>query len=143
MVPVRVVSHYDPGAALARWKKFKAQGQEYAKPTTPSEKLAVQPDGNDFWGLRVETPETRVKRRPTAPQSAGAGNPKPIAYQIVELSPSSPYAREIDLARLGDFSKPGEYRVQLLYDSNSIPDRSKGVWDGSFTSPVFTVVVRE
>jgi hypothetical protein len=65
-----------------------------------------------------------------------------MKYRIVDLSPSSPYDRQIDLSRLANFAKPGEYRVQILYCSAGAPDRKKDEWDGSFTSPVFTVVIR-
>jgi hypothetical protein len=65
-----------------------------------------------------------------------------MKYRIVDLSPSSPYGRQIELSRLANFAKPGKYRVQILYCSAGAPDRKKGEWDGSFTSPVFTVVIR-
>lgn len=143
VVPVRVVFLHDLAAAQARWKRSKAEGNDHPMPTPPSRKFAVQPDGADFWGIRVETPDTQFERPSFALQSSGSRKRKPIPYQIVKLSPSAPYARAIDLGRLGDFSEPGEYRVQLLYNSGGNPDRKKGEWDGGFTSPVFTVVVRE
>ena len=79
----------------------------------------------------------------TARPSRARYQPPAVKYQVVNLSPSSPYEREIDLGRFSDFSKPGEYRVQIIYDSGGYPEREEGEWDGGFTSPVFTVVIRE
>jgi hypothetical protein len=71
------------------------------------------------------------------------GGPPRVVYQVFNLSPSSPYERELDLSRLFDFAKPGEYRVKIRYNSGGHPRVEKGEWDGSLISPVFTVVIRE
>lgn len=157
-VPIRVVLHADLDAALARWRKSAAAGHPSPKPIPATEKFADQPGGIDFWGLRVESADDQVETYPegrrmvtttttvsTDGKSSATSTQQPerVKYQVFKLSPSSPYEREIDLGRLADFTKPGEYRVQILYDSGGHPVRENDEWDGSFTSPVFTVVVRE
>jgi hypothetical protein len=157
VVPIRVVFHCDTDAALAYWRKFAAEGRAAPNPTPPIVKLADQPGETAFWGIRVESADVQVERFPprgdimtvtVATTGEGQAVTKTqqspaVKYRVVDLSPSSPYEREIDLGRIYAFSKPGEYRVQLIYTSGGYPDREKGEWDGSFTSPVFTVVIRE
>jgi hypothetical protein len=141
VVPVRVVFHHNPDIAQARWRKAVAEGRPLPKPMPPSEKFADQPEGIEFWGLRVVTANDQIENIPTS-----RSRPPAADYRIIDLSPSSPYERELDLGRLADFTKPGEYRVQIIYNSyNSGGHRGKdrSVWDGHFTSPVFTVVIRE
>ena len=41
--------------------------------------------------------------------------------------------REIDLGHFHDFSEPGEYRVQILYNSCGHAAADETVWDGGFT----------
>ncbi len=157
VVPVRVVYLDDPDTMWPERRKAAAEGRPLPKPTPPSEKFADQLGGIDFWGLRIETANDQIVKYPpgrrvvtlsveTTPDGktvSSRSQPEAVKYQVFDLSPSSPYEREIDLGRLGDFSKPGEYRVQILYDSGGHPEADKDVWDGSFTSPVFTVVIRE
>jgi hypothetical protein len=63
------------------------------------------------------------------------------AWKTVEFSATAPYRRMLEIGKLGDFAKPGEYRVQLDYESTYLADRQEGLWVGSFSSPVFTVVI--
>ena len=143
-VPLRVVFHYDPEVDLYYWRKSGAEGRHAPMPTPPRIKFADQPDGTDFWGLRVESPHEQVaKYPPDGPIVTGNHRATRIKYQLIDLSPSAPYERELDLGRFFDFSKPGEYRVQIIYDSSGHPDTDKDEWDGNFTSPVFTVVIQE
>jgi len=157
VVPVQVVIHHDPDAGPPRRRKLDDKGRPNPKPEPPSVKFADQPGGTDFWGLRVESSDSQVEKRPpdrrtitvsatTTPDGktvSTRSQPPAVKYEVVNLSPSSPYAREIELGRFFDFSKPGEYRVQILYDSGGHTDGAKEVWDGGFTSPVFTVVIRK
>ena len=157
VIPIRVVFHFDPDAVPADWRKSEAEGSPYPKPTPPTIKFADQPAGTDFWGLRVESSGDQVESYPRVPRVVamtgttprdgkavtGTHQPATVGYRVVDLSPSSPYGREIELTRLSDFSKPGEYRVQILYDSGGHPDPEKGEWNGSFTSPVCTVAIRQ
>ncbi len=144
VVPIRVVFLSD---------------EEHADPkaTGPIVKLADQPDSTAFWGLRVESTREQIAKYPsgrdvvtmtieTTPDgktTTRTSQPPRIPYEVFNLSPSTPYKRYLDLGRLHDFSKPGEYRVQVLYSSGGHPDREKDEWDGSFDSPVFTVVVQK
>jgi hypothetical protein len=157
VVPVRVVFHFDPDRLWPERKKAAAEGHPLPKPTAPTEKFADQPGGTDFWGVRVESRGDQIVKYPPgrrtvtiSVQSTPDGKtvssrtqPAAVKYQVLHLSPSSPYEREIDLGRLADFSRPGEYRVQIIYDSGGHPSGDKEVWDGHFTSPVFTIVIRE
>jgi hypothetical protein len=157
VVPIRVVFCYDSDLAQSEWRKADAEGQHSPKPTPPTEKFADQPDSTAFWGLRVETPDgsrvekypssrsvvtTEVLTLPDGRRETTTSQPPRRPYRVFNLSPSSPYERTLDLGRFHDFSKPGAYRVQVIYSSGGHPDDEKGEWDGDFTSPVFTVVIR-
>jgi hypothetical protein len=157
VIPVRVDFHYDSDFALAWWKDNNARGGQEPKPTPPTEKFADQPDGVDLWGLRVESreeqtakwPEGRdrvtlsVQSKPDGTTVTTRSQPPRVPYKVFDLSPSKPYERAIDLGRLFDFAKPGEYKVQLIYSSGGHADDDENVWDGSLTSPVFTIVIRD
>jgi hypothetical protein len=157
-VPLKIVFHYDPEFAEAEWRKAEAKGRHFPKPSPPTEKLAIQPTRTDFWGLRIESPDgNHAEKYPsdrymvtmsgtTTPDGKTVtkeSQPPRVEYRVFRLSPSSPYERTLDLRWFHDFSKAGTYRVQLIYSSGGHPRDEEGVWDGSFTSPVFTVVIRE
>jgi hypothetical protein len=157
VIPVRVVYHDDPDTLYPEARKDALEGHPLPTPPNATEKFADQPGGTDFWGLRVESADDQIVKYPpgrrtvtiSAESTPDGGvvssrtQPPAVKYQVFHLSPSTPYVREIDLGRFSDFSKPGEYRVQILYDSGGHPEGEEDVWDGSFTSPVFTVVIRE
>jgi hypothetical protein len=94
--------------------------------------------GNALWGMRCILPD-------------GTQNVTPIDRPILRNSPDlkthfltdrKSYQRSLDLSAMADFSKPGTYRVQLVYDSFSIADTEKGdYWVGSFRSPVFEIKI--
>jgi hypothetical protein len=150
LVPVDVVLYDDPNAALLRWRQAAAAGNPGPQPAPPSVKFADQPDTPNFWGLRVETSSKHFEMFPprrgyVTPTGTATGDSRPpvVAYRVFDLSRSSPYARKIDLGRIiADVTRPGEYRVQILYDSHEHADQEKGEWNGVLTSPVFTVVIR-
>ncbi len=157
VVPIRVVFHFDADAIMAYERVIVGRKGPIQRPTPPTEKLADQPGETDFWGLRVESGGERTTKssRERGPitltgtlnsdgSSVTTRSRRPAAkYEVFTLSPSAPYERTLDLGRFADFSKPGEYRVQLVYSSGGNTDDDNSVWDGSFTGPVFTVVVRE
>jgi hypothetical protein len=157
IVPVRVNFYFDADTLWPDQRKAGNEPRPVEKPTQPKESLADLPDETTFWGLRVESADSQIATYPAGRRTvtvsgsttvdgktvASEGRPAASKYRVVELSPTSPYEREIDLGRLADFSKPGEYRVQIVYDSGGHPDGDKSVWDGRFTSPVFTIVIRE
>ncbi len=156
VVPVRVVFHFD-GDILWRERRTAAEkGQPFPRLIAPEEKLVDQPGGIDFWGLRVERGDIQIEKRPAERRIVSASVedtkngknatklnlPDPATYKTFKLTPTSPYERNLELNRFADFSEPGDYRVQILYDSASYPDGLERVWDGRFTSPVFTIVIR-
>jgi hypothetical protein len=157
VVPVRVVVHHDPETIPPFWKKFDEAGRRNPLPRPPTIKFADRPGEVDFWGVRVESAAGQAEKYPEgrntvtttiiAPREGDSKTttyqPPRLTYRVVDLSPSAPYAREIDLGRLADFSRPGEYRVQIIYSSGGHPDEKKDEWDGLFTGPVFTVVIRD
>ena len=114
MVPVRVVFHYDPDTVWEDRRRPAADARPLPKPEPPAEKFADQPGGIDFWGLRVETAEEQIQKYPegrrmvtltvgTSPDGKAVSNrsqPPVVKYKVFNLSPSSPYEREIDLGKL-------------------------------------------
>ena len=61
-----------------------------------------------------------------------------VAYR---LGHHQSYKRTSNLSEMCDFSKPGTYRVQLIYDNTRIADKDKGAWVGLFSGPVFEINV--
>src|SRR5262249_48290680 len=59
VIPLRVVFHFDEEAALAAWRESKGE-PALVKLPQPAIKFADQPDGTEFWGLRIETPDTQI-----------------------------------------------------------------------------------
>jgi hypothetical protein len=157
VIPIRVVFHCDPDTIPSFGPKSTARERAEAFSKMPPVKFADQPEGTDFWGLRVESSGTQTASSPPVRRSvtttvtvtaegrseSSTSQPIPIEYRTFDLTPSSPYEREIDLSQRFKFSRPGEYRVQLVYTSGDYTDRDKDEWDGTFTSPVFTVVIGE
>ncbi|WP_254508580.1 WD40/YVTN/BNR-like repeat-containing protein [Anatilimnocola floriformis] len=131
------------------------------------EKLIDHPANLAAWGLRWEfqgersykspgivAAMSRIRDEDSAARSKGlpgfreekqnaliAGLKGDRAWKTVEFSAMAPYRRMLEIGKLGDFAKPGEYRVQLDYQSTYLADRKDGPWIGSFSSPVFTVVI--
>lgn len=144
-VPVRMVYLADA-----------VEGRPAAEPDPFVERIADQPGELDFWGIRVKSPDARFEKLPPSRYTVIVDEPstndgKPVTvrprppaakYQVFSLSPSSPYERTIDLDRLADFSKPGEYLVQIIYSNAGQAEEDETIWDGYFTSPVFTIVIR-
>lgn len=156
-VMVRVGFHDDPDTVLPDWGEAASKTGAGSKLPTPTESFADQPDETVFWGLRVESVHGQTERYPASQRymtttvevpadgkpEPSTPRPAPAKYRVFDLSPSSHYQRAIDLGRLSDFSQPGEYRVQILYDSGGNAEGDERVWDGSLTSPVFTVVIKK
>lgn len=92
-----------------------------------------------FWGLRRILPDG--KREFVWPARVGSRESRTLKSHV--LNKKQPYARSLDISALCEFSKLGTYRVQLIYDSGWLADRTKGEWPGSFCSPVFELKVTE
>jgi hypothetical protein len=113
--------------------------------------LVDQKDGLGLWGLKVVSPDGKQtyiqpsisksvyesKDRETIKQQLrGTGG-----FQAHEIAYGKPYKRLIDLSQLYDFSGPGVYKVQIVYDSVWLADPDQDEWPGSFTGQVFTVTI--
>ena len=62
--------------------------------------------------------------------------------EIVALSAANPYHRTLDITTLHDFSKPGDYRIQIVYDNVGLAEKGSKEWEGSFPGPVLTIEIR-
>lgn len=102
-----------------------------------------------LWGIRVEFEGQRTAKGSKVEKEVYKSNDRDAArekilretdWKEIQLSASQPYSRQIDLDQLYDFDAPGTYKVQLTY-TNSIGDRDKGHWIGSFSGAPFEVVV--
>jgi hypothetical protein len=115
-------------------------------------------EGNFVWGLKRVLPDG--KREIVDVARSDWGSPytspdgthfiipvrKPMRPSAVELrfhrlSNGKSYTRAINLSAMCDFSKPGKYRLQLIYENGAIADAKKGEWVGKFSGPVLEVTV--
>ena len=95
--------------------------------------------GNACWGLNRILPDGTQQRVPIA-KGVDRGS---LEVKLHRLTHRQSYKRLLDLSAMCDFSKPGTYRVQLLYDDGWIADKNKGDWLGSFLSPVFVIKISQ
>lgn len=138
VIPVRVVFHYDPDVI----RRGPNGPTRMAKP--PVERFADWHGEVSFWSCRIETADGQFVGVPESRKLVKPQDHTPAPGLLVsDLTPSSPYQRDLDLSHLFNFAKLGEYRVQIVYGSYGLPETDKTIWNGSFTSPVFTVVVRD
>jgi len=93
--------------------------------------------GYACWGLCRILPDGTQQRVPVA---KGVDRESP-GLRSHRLTHRQSYKRSLDLSAMCDFSKPGTYRVQLLYDDGWLADRNKGDWQGHFRSPVFEIKI--
>ena len=154
---------------IRQWysQQDRAAGRDRVEPMPVVEKLLDHPTDLGQWGVRVEFQGRREYRSPAITAEIRRIRDEDFAERIKgsagraaeetrtlmerlkadpgwkpsELSAAVPYRRVLSLSKLYDFSRPGEYRVQLDYDSTKLGDRSLGHWVGEFSSPVFTIVV--
>jgi len=104
-----------------------------------------------FWGLRCIDPDGKRGKDKTlsmrSRETAESLNERILASPSLSVHPlcfGHPYARNLDLSKLFDFTKNGVYRVRLIYNSSgSVADGSRGEWRGLFSSQVFTVTIEE
>ncbi len=93
--------------------------------------------GHATWSVRRVLPD---KTREVVP-TPNAARPGPKELQTHRLAHRQSYKRTLDLSEMCDFSKPGTYRVQLIYDNTRVADKDKGEWAGLFSGPVFEIKV--
>jgi hypothetical protein len=154
-VPVRVVFRQNFESNLAEWKRGTAQGHRWPQPTPTTVTLIDQREDTALWGIRVERAGQRINKRPTDPErfrrvlqarDRAALREELLSdgkYEQIRMNVEADHMRAIDLGRLADFSEVGEYQVQLYYASGYLSDPAKGEWGGTFTSPVFRVIIKE
>jgi len=113
--------------------------------------LIDQKDGLGLWGLKVVSPDGKqTDIQPSISKSVYESKDREAikqqlretgGFQAHEIPYGEPYKRLIDLSKLYDFTGPGLYKVQLVYDSMWLADPGQDEWPGSFTSQVFTVTI--
>lgn len=113
--------------------------------------LVDQKDGLGLWGLKAVSPDgKRTYIQPSVSRSVYESKDRETikqqlretgGFQAHEIPYGEPYKRLIDLSKLYDFSGPGVYKVQLVYESSWIVEPDLDGWPGSFTSQVFTVTI--
>jgi hypothetical protein len=91
------------------------------------------------WGLHRILPDGTQQRVPIA-KGLDRGSPE---VKLHRLTHRQSYKRLVNLSAMCDFSKPGTYRVQLIYDDGWIADRFKGDWQGRFSSPMFEIKISQ
>ncbi len=94
--------------------------------------------GTAFWGLHRILPDGN-RERVAAKRNATRQSP---GFKSIVLDKTHPYKRSLDLSALADFSKPGVYRVQLMYEDGWLAIREKGEWVGSFSSRTFEINIQ-
>lgn len=114
--------------------------------------LADFSDSTDMWSIKVVGQGgKRVVARAAAAKAvldaedhdaAGAELRKDPRFSTFVVDAMHSHNRSIDIGKLYNFSRPGKYRVQIIYSSMGIADKDKGQWPGYFTGQVFTVVVK-
>jgi hypothetical protein len=110
----------------------------------PPLRFADIPDETVFWGLRV-LPENNaatvvLPKILTTPVGRFEDYEEREAtllhdpnLKTINLDESHPYSRKIDLSKFYDFSKPGNYQVQLFQED--------GKWGGNFAGQVIQVSI--
>jgi hypothetical protein len=91
--------------------------------------------GHACWGVNRILPDGTQQVVPIA-KGVGRNSPDVRSHRLTHRQS---YRRSLDLSAMCDFSMPGTYRVQLLYDDGWIADVDRGDWQGNFRSPVFEV----
>jgi len=166
-IPLTVRFQEDKQAYELRRKHSRGAGDAWREFTPTVEKLLDHPSNLGLWGLRIEFRGERTYKQPAVEAAvrrisdedfaarlkgeAGRGTLERNAlidrlkgetgWRTVEFSAAAPYQRILEISKLHDFQQPGEYRVQLDYDSDSLANRDEGHWVGSFSSPVFTLTI--
>lgn len=109
-------------------------------------------DGQGLWGLKIVDPDAKQVVVP-APASALALASKnwdrssatyrdKHAIKSVILDAAHPYLRDVDLSKLYAFTRPGTYKMQIVYDNTGAAYHRPTEWQGRFSSSAFTVTVR-
>jgi hypothetical protein len=73
--------------------------------------------------------------------TGAAVRPGPGNLRVHRLADRQSYKRLLDFSAICDFSTPGEYLVQLVYESGAVADSKRSEWSGSFSGPVFKISI--
>jgi len=141
----------EPVAAEDMEKSGQGLWKVYYPP--PAIILLDQKSGLDLWGMNVISPDgKRTHIQPRVSKSVYESKDRERTKQQLretgglqtqEITRDKPYKRTIDLSQLYDFSVPGAYKVQIVYESLWLEDPVQGEWLGSFSSQVFTVTITQ
>lgn len=149
-------------------KQNLANGKQAPELTPTVEKLVDHPTNLGLWGLRVEFRGERTSKQPAIAAAINQIRDEDFAARIrgepgrqaerqgaligglkadpgwktIEFSSAKPYQRMLDIGTLYEFSEPGDYRLQVDYDSTWLADREQGQWVGNFSSPVFSITIQ-
>ena len=94
--------------------------------------------GYACWFLRRILPDGTQQRVPPIAKAVDRKSPRVMSHRLAHRQS---YKRSLDLSAMGDFSKPGTYRIQLVYGDGGIAEMDKGDWVGQFSSSVFEIKV--
>lgn len=154
IVPFTLRFEDDLRVSQAWWRTHPEDARKVPYPTEPIMMKIRDDAAGGVWGLNVEfagektavSPAVSKMRRETRDQDALSRQLREDAtYRFYPLSAMEPYRRSLDLAKFYDFSRPGTYRVQLVFDSspfaaNYIGD-NRGAWCGGFNGDEFIVTI--
>jgi len=152
VVPITIRFREDDAYRGWLWEERRATGFRNPEPTPTTVTLIDSPSSYALWGIRVEFQGQRTAKRARASDDIYRAQDRDAVRQRllsetnwneIPLTSSLPYRRQLDLTRLHDFAAKGTYRVQLTYDNSWLADRDTGHWVGTFSSPVFEVIVGE
>ncbi len=147
-VPITIRFYEDAAARRWRLEQRPARDPRGLEPTPTA--LIDSPSSWGLWGIRVEFQGQRTAKSAKVTDDINRAKDREAVRQrilgdttwnVIPVTTTRPYRRKVDLSQLHDFTAPGTYKVQLTYDNHSLADRNKGHWVGSFSSPVFEVVV--
>jgi hypothetical protein len=139
-VPVEVTFLHGSGEVIARDQYGTPIGPDpvaFLARTGGTATLVDTERGHAAWGLRRVLPDKT--REVVPPDKAAKAGPGGLAAH--RLAHRQSYKRALNLSEMCDFSKPGAYRVQLVYDNARVADKDKGEWVGLFSGPVFEINV--
>lgn len=91
----------------------------------------------DCWKLHLLTPSGKFIQTPMQRTSAATD------YIEYNLGDGKPLDRVVPISVLHRFDAPGQYKVQLIYDSSRNSEISRSVWHGRISSDVFDVFIDE
>ncbi|WP_442506136.1 hypothetical protein SH528x_004964 [Novipirellula sp. SH528] len=151
VIPITIRLHEDVASRQWHWENRHPNRSGGTAPTPTTMKLIDSLSSSAAWGIRVEFQGQRVAKSAKASEINSAKDRDSARQRLlsestwtdITLTKASPFHRNLDITELHDFSAKGIYRVQLTYDDRWLAGNDSGHWLGTFTSPVFQVVVKD